>query len=217
MCSGFSIQDCLDVDQFFQPEVSNRVERQHACAGERLHVEEPQLKQAWQPERRASEHEGILYQLNDLRPLTGAMAPFLGNRFSMTRLDNEFVEDDERDFLALIRAYPVVSLIGALLSANDELDLRDSLEALLGQHCAGLGWHVRRDVSGPLRKYGILHTSVAAPADETTGQPMALEVFARPAQIGVASWVALRRERYQDDYTDAPVDEPIELQMRAAT
>jgi hypothetical protein len=37
-----------------------------------------------------------------------------------------------------------------------------------------------------LRKYGILHTSVAAPADETTGQPMALEVFARPA-MGVAS------------------------------
>jgi hypothetical protein len=35
MCSGFSIQDCLDVDQFPRPEVSNRVERQHACAGER--------------------------------------------------------------------------------------------------------------------------------------------------------------------------------------
>ena len=34
MCSGFSIQDCLDVDQFPRPEVSNRVERQHACAGD---------------------------------------------------------------------------------------------------------------------------------------------------------------------------------------
>ena len=175
-----------------------------------------ELNRAWQSERRASEYQGILYQLNDLRPVTGAMAPFLGDRFSVTQLDNEYADDDERELFALIRAYPVTSLVGVSLSANDELNLPDALEALLGQHCPDIGWQVERDLSGPLRKYGILHTSVAAPADETTGQPMALEVFARPA-MGVASWAQRRTERDQDSYTHVPVDEPIELKMRAAT
>lgn len=174
-----------------------------------------QLNQAWQSERRASRYQGILYQLNDLRPVTGAMAPFLGDRFSMTQLDNEYADDDERELFALIRAYPVTSLVGVSLSAKDELNLPDALEALLGQNCPDIGWQVERDLSGPLRKYGILHTSVAAPADETTGQPMALEVFAKPA-MGVASWAQRRTERDQDAYTPVPV-EPIELKMRAAT
>jgi hypothetical protein len=175
-----------------------------------------QLNRAWQLERRASEYQGILYQLNDLRPVTGAMALFLGDRFSMTQLDNEYADDHERELFALIRAYPVTSLVGVSLSANDELNLPDALEALLGQHCPGIRWQVERDLSGPLRKYGILHTSVGAPADETTGQPMALEVFARPV-VGVASWAQRRTERDQDACTDVPVDEPIELKMRAAT
>jgi hypothetical protein len=45
---------------------------------------------------------------------------------------------------------------------------------------------------------------------------MALEVFARPV-VGVASWAQRRTERDQDACTDVPVDEPIELKMRAAT
>jgi hypothetical protein len=176
-----------------------------------------QLNRAWQPERRASEYEGILYQLNDLRPVTGAMAPFLGDRFSIPQLDDGYAAAAERERLALVRAYPVTSLVGVPLNANGELNLPDAVEALLRQHCPGVDWHVEHDLSGPLRKYGLLHTSVAAPPDDTTGQPMALEVFARPAKIGAASWGQLRRERYQDAYPDVPVDEPIELQMRAAT
>jgi hypothetical protein len=175
------------------------------------------LNRAWQPEKRASEYEGVLYHLNDLRPVTGAMAPFLGDRFSVTQLDNEFADDDERELFALIRAYPVTSLVGVPLSANGELELPDALQALLRQHCPGIDWLVERDLSGPLRKYGLLHTSVAAPPDETTGQPMALEVFARPTRTSAASWAQLRRERYQDAYPHIPVDEPIEVQMRATT
>jgi hypothetical protein len=175
-----------------------------------------QLNRTWQPERQASEYEGILYQLNDLRPVTGAMAPFLGDRFSMQQLEREYFDDDEYERLSLVRAYPVTSLVGVPLNANGELNLPDAVEALLRQHCPGIDWQVEHDLSGPLRKYGVLHTTVAAPPDETTGQPMALEVFARPA-MGVASWAERRSERYQDAYPGVPIDEPIELQMRAAT
>src|SRR5262249_6049335 len=50
---------------------------------------------------------------------------------------------------------------------------------VLRERCPGIDWETPEVSDGPLRKYLILHTSVPAPPDEATGQPMALEVYGR--------------------------------------
>lgn len=51
------------------------------------------------------------------------------------------------------------------------------------ERCPGTSWHVERHLSGPIRKYGIVHTSIEAPLDETTGQPMAIEFYAEITRL----------------------------------
>ena len=164
----------------------------------------------------------------DDRPVSGLMAPFLGDQYSIEQLsetDNfECASNEERDAIAAIRAFPVTSLIGAQLHANNESDLATELGALLRRCCPGIEWQLDRDLSGPLRKYGLLHTSLVAPPDDTTGQTMALEVFANTIQLGThdftdpnaPSWILLRYESGVPDW-DRPIDEPLTLRINAAT
>lgn len=167
----------------------------------------------------------------DDRPVSGLMARFLGDQYSIEQLsdteDFEYYSKEEQDAIAAIRAFPIKSLIGAELHANGESDLAIQLGALLRQCCPGVEWQVDRDLSGPLRKYGLLHTSLAAPSDDTTGQTMALEVFANTIQLGdhdfaapgAETWMGLQIERYPGrlEYAEAPIDEPLTLRIKAAT
>jgi hypothetical protein len=164
----------------------------------------------------------------DDRPVTGLMARFLGDQYSIEQLsetdDFEHSSKEERDAIASIRAFPVKSLIGAQLHASNESDLATQLGALLRHCCPGVEWQLDHDLGGPLRKCGFLHTSLAAPPDDTTGQTMALEVFGDTIQLGThdftdpnaPSWILLRYESGVSDW-DTPIDEPLTLRIKAAT
>lgn len=125
--------------------------------------------------------EGVVYEVADRRAVTGPMARFLGERLTYEQLlDNEYAIGPSERGLAFARAYPVPTLVGAVLVAGDPSDMRATLEALLGERLPGVPW--RLDFNVRLNRYGLLHTSVSGPADETTGQPMALELCGQVVQ-----------------------------------
>jgi hypothetical protein len=168
------------------------------------------LAAGWQPSLRCSEHNGIAYRRDDTRPVVGLLAKVLGPRLEVA---------------PLIRAYQVLPLIGATFSCDRDSELANAIEALLAERCPGFDWRLEREarLSAPLRKYGIIHTSIAAPPDETTGQPMALELLAEVVRVGRdatgpgARWIDGWRSRHGDDYGRVEVAEPFELAIRAAT
>jgi hypothetical protein len=168
------------------------------------------LAAAWQPDVGRSEYNGIAYLPNDARPVGGSMAPVLGPRLVVA---------------PLVRAYEVLPLIAATFSCHSESQLADSIKVLFAGCCESFDWRLDREgrLSGPLRKYGVVHANVGAPRDETTRQPMAVEFFAEVVRLGSepigpgARWIDGWRSRYGDDYGRVEVAEPFELAIRAAT
>ena len=116
------------------------------------------------------------------------MAPHLGDRCGAAVLAAvEQYADLEPDVLARIVAYPVVALAGAGFDLADLDEGPERLQRLLHERLPGLGWQVPGDLAGPLGKYLILHTSLAAPPNQAVPEPMALEVYAACVSVdGVA-------------------------------
>ena len=120
----------------------------------------------------------------DLRPSSGPMAPFLGRRLSVEEIasaasievrdPNELAEI--RKCAELVRASEVKPLLGVVYEVAGVDDFSPALNRTLSQHLPGITWDGSPRL-GPLQKYHILHTSMAAPVDEATGDTMALELF----------------------------------------
>jgi hypothetical protein len=112
------------------------------------------------------------------------MAPFLGRRLSVEEIANaasiEVRDPNElaeiRKCAELVRAFQVTPLLGLVYEVAGLEDFSPALNRTLSQHLRGISWDASPRL-GPLQKYHILHTSMAAPVDETTGERMALEVF----------------------------------------
>ncbi len=183
------------------------------------------LKAAWQPESRTAEFNGTVYRADDLRPVSGQFADFVGRRFGLEDLfDRDFHEEEDRDVLSLVRAYAVPSVLDLTLVSEGEAQISEQIERLLGERCPGIDWRVGdRNLTGPLKKYGLLHTSVPAPPDVTAGQPMALELFAHISrlagqEIGPGGvWYDCWRSERGESYADAPLHESLEFRIKAAT
>lgn len=113
------------------------------------------------------------------------MAPWLGRRYSVEELDDaDRVFDEDRPILSLVRAYEVPGLLGTEVGFGRDKGIADSLHVLLHAVMPGVPWALDgRSLWGPLEKYGIVHTSIAAPADEQTGQPMSLEICANLVEV----------------------------------
>src|SRR5690349_18253025 len=86
---------------------------------------------------------------------------------------SEYLRPEEIDET---RAYPVPSLVGVVFTAPIEADLPATLEAILREHVCAYDWLVNPEIAGPLRKYGLLHTSIDAPIDERRDERMWLEL-----------------------------------------
>jgi len=115
----------------------------------------------------------------------GIMAPYLGRQFTVAELDDEdSTSSSDRSFLGLVRAYQVPVLLGRTLEVSFDSSLGEALQRLLSDALPGIPWHVAYDGKPLLRKYRILHTSVAAPPDLGTGQTMSLAVYARLLSVG---------------------------------
>lgn len=115
-------------------------------------------------------------------PPRGAMAGYLGTRFSEEDLDDEDkVLEEDRRFLPLVRAYPVVPLLGATFRVSTEAEIGERLRQLLALRLPGIEWSLQDGWNwGPaFRKYQLVHVSLAAPPDLATGQPMSLELYGR--------------------------------------
>jgi hypothetical protein len=115
------------------------------------------------------------------------MAPYLGVRHAAEDLQAHREDDggELADVLPMVRAYDVPALQGERLRVRALEEIGPGMEKLLVSACPDIEWRVDEGRwSLPLQKYEILHASVAAPPDRSSGQPMALEVFGRAARLG---------------------------------
>lgn len=146
---------------------------------------------------------------NEVKP-AGAMAPYLGRRYTEEELfDEDRVWGDAAKRLVLVRAYEVPVLMGRSLTFRSAEDVKLAVAQLLAEHVPGFRWAVKDDWSGALQKYGMLHSSLSAPPDLATGEPMALELYADLVEVdglrtGTAAfehWQALARKALADGTT----------------
>jgi hypothetical protein len=163
---------------------------------------------------------GREYLAADNRPAAGRMVPFLGSMLDRDGLESETFLDWPM-VVPLVRAWPIDSLSGAVFSAGAEHDVGNALAALLAERCPGTTWDPPVRFWGPLRKYGFLHVTLAAPVDEATDQPMEMEVLADATRIGEFAdpqeWLRSRRSTLPEYGMSTPADGPIEFAIRAAT
>jgi hypothetical protein len=130
----------------------------------------------------------------DARPVMGWMAPFVGYRYTEEEVWQFYrryaqVHKSEEEYLrplaARIRAFDVPILKGAEVQISRLAELPDAVYDLLSMRLPGLQWNARQEawrlqhMTGVVKKYAHLHTTLRAPNDETTQQPMVLELFGR--------------------------------------
>lgn len=113
------------------------------------------------------------------QPPRSPLAALLGGRVDAATLGGiEQHADLPPEVLHRIAAWPVMPLLGATLELVDLEEAASGLHRLLCTHAPGVAWQVPDDLAGPLHKYLILHTSLAAASNDTVPEPMALEVYA---------------------------------------
>lgn len=108
----------------------------------------------------------------------GLMKPFLGEQLdSQDIADKQDLEEFAKGY-EYLRVFPIIPLMGAEFSIERDSELNSSLHELLNRRLAPIVFERIEVETRPLRKYYFIHTSIGAPADEATGQPMAIELYA---------------------------------------
>jgi len=128
--------------------------------------------------------------------------------------------------LRFVRAWRVPRLLGLIVECEGEDLVGPSLATVLAQTMPGTHWHVG-DLTGPLRVHGILHAVLVAPSDETTGQPMVLEISGAVTQAdryheGLHRSFMLQRcedlrVRDPSELLAVPVTGPLKIRIDSAT
>lgn len=130
-----------------------------------------------------------LFSRGQLKP-TGLMASYLGRRYEAREFyDEDRYNVEEIPLLGRIRAFNVPHLIGQRFSASNDVELIKVFPNFLNAQFHGFKLHWHDGGYFPLarlRKYLFLHESVAAPLDQSTSQPMSLEIFKRVIRFGDA-------------------------------
>jgi hypothetical protein len=112
-------------------------------------------------------------------PPQAAVAGQIGERVDEATLAAvEQHADLAPEVLARIAAWPLPALLGATLELVNLGEAAAALQQLLRSRVPGIDWQVPDDLGGPLARYLMLHTSLAAPPNEAVPEPMALEVYA---------------------------------------
>lgn len=108
----------------------------------------------------------------------GLMKPYLGPQYNSEQIaaNQQFEEDTIGS--KYLRAFPVLPLLEAEFTVSRDSELSLSLCNLLNQKLPPIEFEEIEVNPLVLRKYHFIHTSVLAPIDEATGQPMAIEIFA---------------------------------------
>jgi len=135
----------------------------------------------------------IVYEADDRRPAGGPMAPYLGRMLEPREVlaTENFEYSDDSAAASLARGWLVPSLHGATFGSTDLAGVGSALVTVLADRLPVTPWALDPHFALVLGKYGCIHASALAPRDDTTGQPMELELFAeqrRPCR-SVADWV----------------------------
>jgi hypothetical protein len=146
-------------------------------------------------------------------PVAGPMALYLGHRIPsrIVRAWDENAQEDDPRYNS-VRAFPVVTLVGATVQARGPAGLGAAIQDLLEERLPIIEWDYIGVPPGPLLKYLVLHDSIPAPMDVSTGQPMAIEFYGDVRSIeGVPldsdegrQWLAAHRQLYRS-LQDSPV------------
>lgn len=127
---------------------------------------------------------GVVPAVIDDRPVTGAMAPFLGKRYSVEEVwkgylqsQPERVDDIYHHLAPTIRAYAAPSLEGLEFTTTNIHDMAQVLQEMVARNLPTIAWEPLVMDTGAIKKYGIVHVLMPAPIDETTGDAMILEIF----------------------------------------
>ena len=124
------------------------------------------------------------------QPVTGPMAPFVGHHYSVAEIwhhhcyhTDVYPEEEviQRPLAERIRAFDVPDLAGATSTVKRLGEVAPALHALVCELLPGIPWgpldfYLPGHLLGPIKKYGLIHTDLEAPVDETTQEPMVLEL-----------------------------------------
>lgn len=151
------------------------------------------------------------------------MAQYVGQQYSVEEIwrfycrYRDVYPDEEatlRPLAERIRAFDVPRLAGMTFSVERLSDAAAALEALLLEHLPGISWKLVEQYLpflGPVKKYAIFHEALEAPVDETTQEPMVLEVYGhlteingQPAEIGWFEQFPTDDEAEEDDSVIGP-------------
>lgn len=162
---------------------------------------------------------GLTYAPGDQRLPSGPMARHLGPRLAPEVVaDTEavaYLEPAEAEAAKVVRAWTIDSLVGVSIHAATRDDLVSAVAATLADHLGPYAWAPDPHLLLVVDKYGFIHVNAPAPPDETTGQPMAIELCAaqvKPFDLPTSrvAWLeATRRGRVPDG--------PYEFRVEVAT
>ncbi len=124
--------------------------------------------------------------VKDLPPLSdwhikpeGRMTKYIGPQLNSSTIaanNAEYSSEEQLTKYMDLQAFEVLPLKGQSFTVDTDEKLSQGLESLLFTLLPGIDW-TEIDVSPrPVRKYNILHTSIPAPENEATHQPMSIEI-----------------------------------------
>jgi len=156
----------------------------------------------------------------------GLMSSHVGPRYSVEELREKegYCEGDDV-YLARVRAYPVLALIGKQLLIQRDTELPSAVARLLTEFMPDWKWDESQVTLGPFRKYFLMHAIFPAPKDESTGQPMALEIYgdlismdgmALNSEAGRA-WRTQQIMHRMENYLDTEVTGSMVIEIHAAS
>lgn len=133
----------------------------------------------------------------------GAMQPFLGQQLSVDELTNsDNLCDEPLELLHRVRAFPVIPLVGAVFQIAHESHLSSTLFGLLRERLPGIEWEQNEISLAVLHKYLMWHTSIPAPPDAATGQPMAIELCGDLIRFNDISLNSPEGRKWQDAWLE---------------
>lgn len=146
----------------------------------------------------------------DQRPILGKMAAYVGHQYTAEELwqfyqaHAEVYPQEEAELRPLarrIRAFDIPILSGVAFGCHRLGDLATVLERAVAERLPEIAWEPFDGVRpSRVRKYGIIHEVLPAPADEATQEAMTLELFGRleslDGELVHRNWY---RERWQEN------------------